>query len=157
MDARPFQKGQANTVILPQPMVPGTLIKRYKRFLADVALENGEIVTAHCANPSAMTGLAMPGLPVWLSQSTNPNRKLKWSLELVGLESGLVGINTSYPAGVARLVKLRLQIRVHQPELRLRIRPNRTSDSVLPKKLFSDKHVNKCSGRTGRTVGTYDV
>ncbi|MGJ8527714.1 DNA/RNA nuclease SfsA [Maritalea sp.] len=82
---------------LPTPLLRGTLIKRYKRFLADITLETGEEITAHCANPGAMLGLNMPGLPVYISKSDNPKRKLQYSLELVELPTGLVGINTSYP------------------------------------------------------------
>lgn len=82
---------------LPTPLLRGTLIQRYKRFLTDIKLESGELITAHCANPGAMIGLNMPGLPVFVSTSDNPKRKLKFSLELVELETGLVGINTNYP------------------------------------------------------------
>ena len=85
----------------PKPLIPGTLVRRYKRFLADVTLESGETITAHCANPGAMTGLADPGIPVWLSLSDDPKRKLKYSLEVVQVDDGAgpccVGINTSHP------------------------------------------------------------
>ncbi|SDG94474.1 DNA/RNA nuclease SfsA [Pelagibacterium luteolum] len=81
----------------PSILVRGTLVRRYKRFLSDIILETGEAITAHCANPGAMTGLNMPGLPVWVSKSDDPKRKLAYSLELVELPTGIVGINTAHP------------------------------------------------------------
>ena len=84
----------------PDPLVCGTLVRRYKRFLADVELESGEVITAHCANPGSMLGLNPPGAEVWLSPSRNPNRKLKYSWELLRVGAGLVGINTAHPNGL---------------------------------------------------------
>lgn len=79
------------------PLISGKLVKRYKRFMADVTLENGDIVTAHCANTGAMIGVQEPGSEVWLSPARNPNRKLKYTWELVRVGDGLVGINTAHP------------------------------------------------------------
>lgn len=80
-----------------KPLTRGKLIRRYKRFLADIELDSGQMITAHCANTGSMAGLTEPGLPVYLSYSSNPKRKLAWSWELVELPSGLVGINTARP------------------------------------------------------------
>jgi len=87
--------------LLP-PMVSGTLIRRYKRFLADVELETGEKVTAHCPNSGSMKGCAIPGSPVWLSMSDNPKRKYRYTWELIDVPGTMIGINTLVPN---RLVK----------------------------------------------------
>lgn len=76
------------------PLRPGVLIRRYKRFLADVALDHGGVVTAHCANSGSMLGLNQPGLPVMLSHHDDPKRKLAWTLELVHTGTSWVGVHT---------------------------------------------------------------
>jgi sugar fermentation stimulation protein A len=79
------------------PLISGHLIKRYKRFLADIRLETGETVTAHCPNSGSMKGCAIPGCPVWLSVSDNPRRKLKYTWELIKTPASMIGINTLVP------------------------------------------------------------
>lgn len=81
----------------PSPLIPGTLVKRYKRFLADIVLEDGTEITAHCANPGSMMGVAPPGAKVFVSKSPSKTRKLPYSWELVDLGTSLVAINTNNP------------------------------------------------------------
>lgn len=84
------------------PLVFGTLIKRYKRFLADVTLKTGEIITAACPNTGAMLGLNQPGSAVWLSRSESPTRKYPHTWELVEIPGlGLIGVNTGNPNRIA--------------------------------------------------------
>jgi sugar fermentation stimulation protein A len=81
----------------PIPLIRGTLVKRYKRFLADVTLEDGTVVTAHCANSGSMLSVRDEGSEVWLSPADNPKRKLKYTWELIRVGETLVGINTQHP------------------------------------------------------------
>jgi len=81
----------------PDPLVRGTLVRRYKRFLADVEMADGATVTAHVANPGSMIGLTEPGAEVWLSPNRNPKAKLDWRWELVRAGGCLVGVNTAHP------------------------------------------------------------
>jgi sugar fermentation stimulation protein A len=82
------------------PLIQGRLIKRYKRFLSDIELADGTIVVAHCANSGSMLGVCDPGSEVWLSPAKNPDRKLRYTWELIRCGGGLVGINTSYPNAI---------------------------------------------------------
>ena len=79
------------------PLLRGTLIQRYKRFLADVRLANGEVVTAHCTNTGSMMGCKEPGSEVYISRSDNLNRKLLYTWELIRADNTWVGINTMHP------------------------------------------------------------
>jgi len=81
----------------PDPLIRGRLIKRYKRFLTDVELDDGSVVVAHCANSGSMESVKEPGAEVWLSPARNPDRKLKFTWELIRIGGTLVGINTSLP------------------------------------------------------------
>ena len=78
-------------------LIRGTLLQRYKRFLADVRLASGEVVTAHCTNTGSMMGCKEPGSAVYISRSENLNRKLRYTWELIKANNTWVGINTMHP------------------------------------------------------------
>ncbi|MDF1873584.1 DNA/RNA nuclease SfsA [Vannielia sp.] len=79
------------------PLIPARLLRRYKRFLADVVLEDGQEVVAHCPNPGAMTGLAEPGTRVWLEPNDDPKKKLRYGWRLVEQAGGFIGVDTALP------------------------------------------------------------
>lgn len=84
-------------MLLPQPLIHGRLVSRYKRFFADLVLDDGQEITAHCPNPGAMLGVKEPGQGAWVSRSDDPKRKLAYTLQLVEQGNALVGINTLLP------------------------------------------------------------
>ena len=80
------------------PLIPARLVRRYKRFLADVILPDGREVVAHCPNPGSMMGLAEPNMKIWLEPNDDPKKKLKYGWRLVDHENGhFTGIDTSVP------------------------------------------------------------
>jgi sugar fermentation stimulation protein A len=84
-------------MLFPARLIRGTLVQRYKRFLADVRLPNGEIVTAHCTNTGSMLGCKEPGSAVYLSLSPNKDRKLPYTWEMIRIKRNWIGINTLHP------------------------------------------------------------
>ena len=87
----------------PTPLVPGRLVRRYNRFLADAVLDDGRELTAHCPNPGSMMGLKEPGLRIWLEPTDTPKRKLKWAWRVVELPGGhYSGIDTAVPNRVVK-------------------------------------------------------
>jgi sugar fermentation stimulation protein A len=83
-----------------QPLIPATLLRRYKRFLADMAMPGGRQITVHCANPGSMLSLAVAGRRCWLSHHTGTARKLEYSWELEEAPGGCIGINTARANGI---------------------------------------------------------
>jgi sugar fermentation stimulation protein A len=89
------------------PLLRGTLVKRYKRFFADIELESGELITAHCPNTGPMTSVSTVGSPVQVSRSANPKRKLAYTWELIEVYDNAptwVGVNTAMPNQVTKLL-----------------------------------------------------
>tara|TARA_B100001248_G_scaffold260343_1_gene248326 strand:- start:726 stop:1421 length:696 start_codon:yes stop_codon:yes gene_type:complete len=80
-------------MIFKEKLISGEFVKRYKRFFADVKIKN-QIITAHCPNTGSMYGLLNSGNKVWVSKSNNPNRKLKYTLEIIEKNRSKIGINT---------------------------------------------------------------
>ena len=89
-------RNRSKGLTLPE-LLPGTLLKRYKRFLADIKLESGELITAHCPNSGSMTSRSEPGRCVYVSVQDRPERKLKYTWEIIEMPTSLVGINTLVP------------------------------------------------------------
>lgn len=106
MVVRETGKSIKRGIIAWPPLIKGRLIKRYKRFLADVRLQDGGIVTAHCPNSGSMKACCQPERPVFLSYHDNPRRKLKYTWELIHMPTSLVGVNTQIPN---RLTALAIQ------------------------------------------------
>ncbi len=111
------------------PLVPATLIRRYKRFLADIRFDDGTEAVAHCANPGAMTGLAQPGAAIWVEPNDDPKKKLKYGWRLVDHGNGhFTGVDTGLPN---RALKAALSAR-QIPELAAYSR-------VLPEQKYGEK------------------
>ncbi|WP_372988761.1 DNA/RNA nuclease SfsA [Sulfitobacter sp.] len=139
-------------------LVPARLIRRYKRFLADCTLDDGREVTAHCANPGSMMGLAEPGMKIWLEPNDDPKRKLNYGWRLVDHENGhFTGVDTALPN---RAVKAALEGReVHALTDYGTVRPevkygeNSRIDFLLTEPGLPDAYVEVKSATLSRRPG----
>ena len=85
-----------------KPILYGTLVQRYKRFLADIKLDDGRLITAHCPNSGTMKTCQQPGWKVLVSDSMNPKRKLRYTLEMIHNTTCWIGVNTQQPNKIAK-------------------------------------------------------
>ena len=139
-------------------LMPARLIRRYKRFLADCTLEDGREVTAHCANPGSMMGLAEPGTKIWVEPNDDPKKKLKFGWRLVDHENGhFTGVDTSLPN---KAVKAALQAReiaalAQYTQVRPEVKYGENSriDFLLSARDLPDAYVEVKSVTLSRTAG----
>ncbi len=139
-------------------LVPARLIRRYKRFLADCTLDDGTEVTAHCANPGSMMGLAAPGTRIWLEPNDDPKRKLRYGWRLVDHENGhFTGVDTSLPNRAVKAALMAQQIAALarygtvQPEVRYG--ENSRIDFLLTQSGLPDAYVEVKSATLSRSPG----
>ncbi len=97
-------------MLFERPLLPARLIARYKRFLFDAELANGEIITGFCPNTGSMHGLTTPGSKIWLSEHDSPTRKYRHVFELIEADGTLVGVNTAMPNRLAEEAMLAGQV-----------------------------------------------
>jgi len=143
-------------MLFPDPLQPAVLLRRYKRFLADIRLPDGREITVHCPNSGSMLGCGDPGLPVMISRAANPNRKYPHTLEMVRVGTTWVGVNTAL---TNRLVREAMENELF-PELGkiTAIRPEvKTGNSRLDFRLDTDAgttwvEVKNCSLAVGTTA-----
>ncbi|QYX55905.1 DNA/RNA nuclease SfsA [Roseovarius sp. SCSIO 43702] len=110
-------------------LVPATLLRRYKRFLADIRLEDGREVTAHCANPGSMMGLAEPGTRIWVEPNDDPRKKLRFGWRLVDHGNGhFTGVDTGLPNRALRAALVAGEV----PEFR-------AYDTIRPEQRYGEK------------------
>ena len=134
---------RSNQTLYWPELYAGTLLRRYKRFLADVRLDSGVEITAHCPNSGSMTGCSEPGRLVYLSYHDNPKRKLAYTWELIDMPESLVGVNTLVPN---RLVSAAIRAGEihsldHYQTLQPEVKAGRNSRLDL---LLSDTEADQC-------------
>lgn len=124
-------------------LIEGRLIKRYKRFLCDVLLDSGDIVTAHCANSGSMKACLKEDAKVYLSPQNSPKRKLKFTWEMIDMGSSLVGVNTGVPN---KLVASAIESgKIKELKNYDYIKPEiKTSEGTRLDILLKDKDENRC-------------
>ena len=125
-------------------LIKGTLVKRYKRFLADVRLRNGHTVTAHCPNSGSMGECSEPGRPVYLSRHDGSKRRTRYTWELIDMPTSLVGVNTLVPNRLVRtsVAADRVPELVGYDRIRSEVKYGRNSRIDL----LLEKGSHRCSG-----------
>lgn len=137
----PMLKQTEHTIKWPK-LIQGTLIQRYQRFKADVKQRNGHVVTAHCPNSGSMLGCSEPGRRVYLSRHNSPNRRLKYTWEMIEMPTSLVGVNTWVPNLLVKESIIHKKIRALRGYERIRPEVRYGQNSRID--LLLEKGENRC-------------